>query len=234
MPASFDFPLSPATFDGTSRKVEAGVAFDWLRQGGAFLIERPWLWMSGASLALSLLVISLVLPFPMNALPFLPLTILLAGMLNVCHALAENRQAGFGDLLAGFRYKTGGLTLIGLMTALLLMICVGSAKLLAVGTTGWTALLLIGVISLILSVPVLLAFAFAPALHFFNGLSPFQAMRASFNACLHNTPALAVICPFLLFLLLLSLLSVGLGLLLLIPAMSGALYAAYRDIFPGT
>ena len=85
--------------------------------------------------------------------------------------------------------------------------------------------------SLLLSIPLLMALWFSPALVLFNGMPPWQALRASFDACLQNA------LPFLLYGLIISVLAffatlpMLLGYLVLIPLVAGSVYAAYRDIF---
>ena len=79
-----------------------------------------------------------------------------------------------------------------------------------------------------------MAVIFAPALVFFNKMAPVPAMKASFAACAENWLAFLVYGVFLFVLAFFAALPIGLGFLLLIPVTTGALYAAYRDIFPGT
>ncbi len=234
MHSSLDFPLAPKTFAGNSRKAEAGAAFHWLQQGGFLFLAQPWLWLLAATLSLSVIFFYLWLPAPLGFLPLLTLPMLQAGMQRVSRELCSGRPSRFSDLLAGFRTKTGGLALIGLTTALLLAGGLWCCKILAGSATGPANQLLTGLLALLLAVPVLLASLFAPALHFFNDMPPWQAMRASFNACIGNWLALAIFAILSGMLLLLALLSAGLGFCLLIPVMNGALFAAYRDIFPGT
>ena len=90
--------------------------------------------------------------------------------------------------------------------------------------------LLIGV----LMAPLLMAMWFAPALVFFNGMAPVDALKASFSACAANWLVFLVYGVILLVLSFFAALPVGLGFLVLVPVMVGALYASYRDIFVGT
>jgi uncharacterized membrane protein len=72
---------------------------------------------------------------------------------------------------------------------------------------------------------------FAPALVFFNNMSPVEALKASFNACLKNTLPFLVYGLMVMVLLFFAALPVGLGFLVLIPVLAGSIYVSYRDIF---
>ena len=83
----------------------------------------------------------------------------------------------------------------------------------------------------VLSVPLMMALWFAPALVLFNRMSPLGALRASFDACLKNTLPFLIYGLILMVLAFFATLPALLGYLLLIPVVSGSVYAAYRDIF---
>ena len=77
-----------------------------------------------------------------------------------------------------------------------------------------------------------MALWFAPALVLLAGLKPVAALRASFTACLKNWLVLSVYGLLLGLLLLFGLLTIGLGLLVVLPLLAASLYFSYRDIFP--
>jgi len=235
MQGSLGFPLAPKPFDGNSRKVEAGAAFNWLRQGWALFVARPLLWLAGTSAVLLFAIACLLLPQPSWALFFLLLPALMVATLLVCRDLAEDRKTALADCLAGFRIRAGGLALIGLLLALFLLAAWWCGRaLVGDAAIGLSARLFSALATLLLAMPVLLAAAFAPVLYFLNDMPPLEALKASFNACAHNWLALMVFALLFLLLALVTAISAGLGLFLLIPVMSGAHYAAYRDFFPGT
>jgi len=82
-------------------------------------------------------------------------------------------------------------------------------------------------------VPLLMAMWFAPALVYFNDMQPVAAMKARFNACLKNWLVMSIYGLMTLVLCFFAALPMGLGFLVLIPVMVGALYASYKDIFLG-
>ena len=75
---------------------------------------------------------------------------------------------------------------------------------------------------------------FAPALVFFHDMKPLDAMKASFAAGAKNWLAMTIFGVFLVVVLFFAMLPLSLGLLLLLPVFSGAVYASYRDIFVGS
>jgi len=228
------FPLVPQPFGGASRRAEAGAAFDWLRQGVLFFMARPLLWLAGTALTLLIVAAGLMLPLFGPVLIFLFLPSALAGLLLVCRELAHDRKPGLGTLASGFHGKSGSLLWLGLGLAAFFSCAFWCGKLLAGNADGFAALLFSGFITLLLAIPVLLAAGFAPALVFFNDMPPVEAMRSSFNAGVKNWPALLVLALLLALIAPVVIISAGIALLILIPVMSGALYAAYRDIFPET
>ena len=96
---------------------------------------------------------------------------------------------------------------------------------------GGTVFLLAALLALAVTIPVIMAFYFAPALITFNDLEVMQALKLSFRGCLRN------IMPFLLFGILMILLSIlamiplGLGMLILAPVGMISIYVCYKDIF---
>ena len=83
----------------------------------------------------------------------------------------------------------------------------------------------------LLVIPLIMAYWFAPALVALNNLSAVEAMKQSFNACLHNMLPLFVYSIIAALLLLLAMIPFGLGLLVLGPIMIAVLYTSYKDIF---
>lgn len=228
------FPLAPKIFDGSSRQVDAGAVFLWLRQGSLLFLARPGLWLGAAALALFIACASLLAPLAGSVLLVVGLSLQHAGMQNLCRALSEERELRFSSFFSGFFGKFNGLLLIGAVTALLLCCALWCGEVLSSGMSGAPARVLRFFIAFVLSIPVLLAAGFAPVLHLFNDMPPLPAMRSSFQACASNWRPLLVLAVVFLLLAFIALLSAGLGLLVVIPIASGVLYAAYRDIFPGT
>lgn len=241
------FPVAPRAFDGGSRTVEAGAGFDWLHHGWAQFAAAPGLWVAGVALMLAValapaIVLSIVpwvgLPASHSLLP-----VFAAGLLYLCRRQSAGETPAIGDLFVGFRQHRGQLLTVGAIYALgvlaigwlvSFMVRGGVAAGEAMGpVTMFGGLLLAGLFVLVLATPLLMAVWFAPALVFFNTMPPLGAMQASFQACLKNWLPMLVYGVILALLLFVAALPLGLGLLVLIPVLSGAAYASYRDVFIG-
>jgi uncharacterized membrane protein len=86
-------------------------------------------------------------------------------------------------------------------------------------------------VALLLAIPLLMAFWFAPALIVLRGEEPFAAMKASFNACLRNIPPFLVYGLVGLLFAILATIPLGLGWFVLAPVYVATIYASYKDIF---
>jgi len=85
--------------------------------------------------------------------------------------------------------------------------------------------------ALVLLIPLLMAYWFAPALVFFHDMPAAQAMKASFSACLKNWLPFTVYGLAGLVLTIVAMIPFGLGLLVLVPVITASIYTGYKDIF---
>lgn len=239
------FPFPAPAFDGRSRTVDAGAAFEWLRLGWGLFMVNPGLWIASAVLLIvgCLALLAVWIAGPLLASLLAP--VIGAGLLTMCHKAASEGAFGLPDLAAGFRTQTTPLIILGLifvaaMIALKLVVFLlfGGAVaggMMMPGVAGLGVLLGGSLLTLLLSslliVPLAMAMWFAPALVLFNNMPPADACKASLNACLKN------ILPFLILGLVVFVLSffaalpVGLGFLVLLPVLAGTAYASYQDVF---
>ncbi|WP_153132209.1 BPSS1780 family membrane protein [Dechloromonas hortensis] len=242
------FPLAPTPFKGESREVDAGACFDWLRQGWAMFLANPGVWIGCSVLLLIILMAISIVPFFGQVAAHLLVPLFGAGMVQVCRHLSEDdKTAEISDLFAGFRHNAGQLIMVGVFFAAgvfglafiaFLLISGGVLGGVVTGRVGgvgiaFGGIMLAGLLVMVLSVPVIMATWFAPALVFFHDMQPAAAMRASFDAGAKNWLAMVIFGVFLVVALFFAMLPLGLGLLLLLPVFSGAVYASYRDIFVG-
>lgn len=238
--------MAPAAFSGRSREVDPGAVFDWLTQGWTMFLVNPGIWLGcGVLLLVMLMAISIVPVFGQIAAHLL-VPLFGAGMLQLCRRISDGQEPQIGDLFAGFRHNAGQLVMVGVFFALgifgiaLVAFALTSGGILGGAVTGRVAgfgialggIMLAGVMVLVLSVPVIMAVWFAPALVFFHGMQPLAAMRASFAAGLRNWLVMTIFGVFLMVAAFFAMLPLGLGMMLLLPVASAAVYASYRDIFP--
>lgn len=93
--------------------------------------------------------------------------------------------------------------------------------------------LLVGFLIFLFCLPILSAMWFAPLLIFIHQKTCLEAIKISVDASLKNIIPAVIFNVFILILFCLSLITCGLGFLILIPVLFGAIYASYKDIFFG-
>jgi hypothetical protein len=256
------------------QSVPAGRGWDWWRRGFAIFLASPWMWMLvivvlGGIFLLGAAIVGAVAVGMMRGSPtaFIAVAglfglamsivypVLTGGLMLGARAVDEGEGLGVGHLFAGFTHSGGRLALIGLFLLvgnLVIQVVVtvllgaglsaGMANPAAMGQQG--ALLFL--IYLALTVPLAMAFWFAPALVVFHDLSAFDALRSSFLGCLKN------LVPFLIY----GLVGLGLGIVIAVvmglivaitrgfgivlafalilaigPIVIGSIYAGYRDLY---
>lgn len=239
------FPIPAPAFDGSSRRVPAGNAFEWLRQGWSLFVANPGLWVVLMLLVLVAAVGLTVIPLIGALATQLLVPVVTAGLLRVSQRIEQGETPEVGDLFAGFRRHTDGLLVLGiallggLFLIFVIVVTLGGGGLAGALLSGSPlgiglalgGMLLAALLSMILTVPLLMALWFAPALVFFNNMSPVAAIKASFNACLKNLAAFLVHGLIVAVLFFFAALPAGLGLLVLMPVIAGSAYASYRDVF---
>ena len=241
------FPIPAPAFKGSSRVVSAGSAFEWLRYGWFTFLVIPGRWVA---LAACLLVVALCLaliPWLGILLVCVLVPFVAAGLLFFCQQIASDQAPVFADFLAGFRSDENTRHLLGLGAFYALASWIvfrvvaffGWGRLAGYGAmpdpAGFTAVLggvlLAMLFFLVLSVPLLMALWFAPALSVFNKMPALEALKASFEACLKNAFPLGTFGLIVMVLAVFAALPVGLGVFVLFPVLIGANYASYRDVF---
>ena len=83
----------------------------------------------------------------------------------------------------------------------------------------------------VLWVLLMMALWFAPALVMLHDVAPLEAMKLSAQACFQNLLTFGVLAALLYVLVWVAMLPAGLGMLVLVPVLAGALLAAWQDTF---
>lgn len=228
----------------TIKQVPVGNAWVWIVNGFNLFKANPAMWII-------LLVIYLAIMIPISMLPVigsvvstLLAPVFAAGMMWGCQALVKNQDLEINHLFEGFKRNTSQLITIGgiymvslLFVAVIVVLALDkdTAELLVQGKDlspeQADAMLMPIMIALLLIMPVLMAYWFAPVLAGLHNLTAVEAMKLSFSACLKN------MLPFLLYglifmvLLIVAIIPFGLGLLVVAPMMMTSLYSSYEDVF---
>jgi uncharacterized membrane protein len=241
------FPIPAPGFNGASRRTEVDNVFNWFRQGWAIFIVNPGAWIAMMVILIVIYLGLAIVPWIGPLASYLLTPVLAAGMLLACERAARQEEFAITDLFAGFQHHTGSLVMLGVLYMLgLLVVFVlafvfvggGVAGGLLIGSpigagVALSGAFLAGLLWILLSLPIVMAIWFAPALVVFNRLQPVDALKASFHACLKNTLVFLVYGLISLVLCFFAALPLGLGFLVLGPVLAGSVYASYRDIFLG-
>ena len=245
--------LEPATQVGTlvpdGQKVAAGRGVAWYGEAWKLFTAAPGMWVLLFVIFIVVTVVVGIVPFLGSLITSLCYPVIAAGLMLGCRSIEEGHGLTVGHLFAGFGKNVGSLLLVGLLY-LVGMVLIGLFIGIAVGVmipamgikvgqaSSITAVLamaplfLVAVLAgLALTLPLIMAIWFAPALVVFHDLGPMEAMKSSFQGALKN------IVPFLLYgilglvLVILAVIPFGLGLLVWVPVLWASIYTAYRDIF---
>jgi len=233
-----------------SRTNSAGAGWRWVAEGWRLFTRAPLMWVIS-------IVVLFIVAIAMNLVPILGSlafqliqAVIAGGFMVACHSLARGGEFEIEHLLAGFKRKFGSLLLLGvflvvggLVIMLVLVAFVGVTVVTAImsGTNpeqiygliaaSLMTLLLGSLVALALTVPMLAAYWFAPALVVLNGLAPVEALKQSFIGSMRNFIPFLVYGIVMTVLAILAMIPVGLGMLVWIPLAITSTYAAYRSIF---
>jgi hypothetical protein len=248
--------LSPQPREGKMRgpyRVPAGHGWSWIARGFWHFKVNSLAWILAFLVLLGISIVLSLIPLIGGLANSLLAAVFIAGLM---YGSREQEQGGdfrVEHLVAGFRENLGPLALVGLLYLVgsvligivILVLLLGSmmpmldmspaaleaqdaATLLQMlGPMGMIALL----VASLLLIPLLMAFLFAPALVMLEGLSATEAMKQSFVGCLKNVLPFLVYGLAALVLLILAIIPLGLGLLVVWPTLTAAIYVAYRDIY---
>lgn len=237
-------------------RVSPSRSLSWLLAGWRMFAARPAEWILLALGCFSMLAVAtLLVPIPLIGpiLPPLLLSLLMGGLINAANRQAEGGMPRFEDLFSGFRLHAGNLTLVGLFYAiplvilhLLVYIALSGSLLVSLfgdslgSTINSMAADVVGMLAdlgialavfLLLWGMMMLALLLAPALIMRDNAPSFDAMRLSLSASLRNPGAMFLLAVILYLLFVLALLPAGLGILVYIPVVVGAIAAARRELF---
>ncbi len=229
-------------------EVPASNGWLWIKEGFSLFKKNPGMWIV-------LFLIYFIIAFLMSLVPFigqiglnLIAPVFVAGFMLACRDLEANKDLEINHLFAGFKLQAtplitvGGIYMVGIIAivGIVFMLGVDREALknateglnptdaeVAMMTTLTKPLLMI----MLLLVPLMMAYWFAPPLVLFKGLSAIDAMKQSFLACMRNMLPFLVYGLLAMVLLILAAIPFGIGLLVMIPVMMASLYVSYKDIF---
>jgi len=232
-----------------ARKVEPAHGRLWIKQGWEIFKKAPVLWVVLSALFATGPTLISNIPVIGEPLATLLVPVLLGGLMLGCQALERGEHLMLGHLFAGFHQRAQQLIALGgigmvwaVLTELLMRLVGGTALVETMSSTqpeqDPTAMLNAitdasgaWVLGGVMICAYLMASMFAPMLVLFDGMGPIDALKTSFKACMKNIGPLFVYGLVIVLLALLTIMTMGLGLVILLPLSQTSAYAAYRDIF---
>lgn len=233
--------------------VPIGRGWGWIADAWVLFKERPWAWIGAVLLFYLILMVLSLVPVLGGLATTILGPMLSAGLMIGAHAQAQGEDFRVSYLFAGVSNKPGPLALVGGLYLLLGIGIVLVVVALFVGIMASTGvameaatldpndldslmamspmLALPFLVLMLFGIPLAMAVFFAPSLVALNDVPVLRAFRLSFLGCLKN------LLPFLVFslvaiaMVLLGSIPFMLGLILVLPILTIAIYAAYRDIF---
>ena len=225
--------------------LSAARGLEWLAAGWRIFLKAPGVWIAQALLYILVLFALGVVPLLGWAAVLVAFPILSAGMVAGAAELEAGRPLKVGHLFEGLRHHAANLLMVGLfylvggLLAGLIATAIGGSAVLTgyiLGALAGVGLAIGGVmlasaVFTVLWVGLIMALWFAPALVLLHDVAPLEAMKLSVNACIHNLPCFGLLALMLYVLIWVAMLPAGLGMLVLVPVLAGALHASYRDAF---
>jgi len=232
-----------------ARQVSPRRGLDWLIEGFMLFRRNPLLWI--ALFSAYLLMGTIVSMIPMLGIVLLNLVapVFVAGFMIGCRVLDRGGELEISHLFAGFKQHApqlitiGGIYMVGIILITGIMFLGTDQAALQAAMSGermspeetramlGERFMLTSLIGLLLLVPLVMSYWFAPVLAAFHGLSGLAAMKQSFFACLRNIGPFLVYGVVSMILLVIAAIPFGLGLLIMIPTMIASLYISYKDVF---
>jgi uncharacterized membrane protein len=231
------------------RRNDAGAGWTWITEGWKLFVRAPLMWIISMVILFVIAVVVGIIPL-IGTLAFqLMQAVFAGGLMYACLSLDRGGDFELEHLFAGFSKRfvpllvVGALFLLGWIAILLVFMAFAGMSILSAFMAGNTdiaatalmaasgAIVLGTLVTLALSVPLMAAYWFAPALVMIHDMPPTRAMKESFFACFRNFVPFLVYGVIMLFFAIVAAIPFGLGMLVWLPVAIGSTYAGYRSIF---
>lgn len=231
------------------KREEAGDGWTWIAQGWPLFAKAPLMWIISMVIVFVVMIALSLVPM-IGSLAFQVLQAVIAGGFVVaCRSLEKGDDFDLEHLFAGFKKRFLPLAIVGLLllvgwVAIILVFSVfvgfsvlgafltGDPEAMMASMAASVGVIMIGTLVAVgLSVPLMAAYWFAPALVMMHDMKPVEAMKASFFACFRNFVPFIVYGLVMFVALIVAVIPFGLGMLVWVPLAITSTYVAYRRIF---
>lgn len=231
-----------------ARTVEAGRGWQWIVDGFGLFRKSPLMWIALTVVLVLIWMVSFIIPLLGPLLFNLLFPVLFAGLMLGCKAVEGGENLELPYLFAGFKKNPtalvtiGGVYLVGTIVVIgMIFITAGGSMLPTVLDKSGSDMQAVAgalrsmafalTVGFALYLPLMMLIWFAPILVVLHELSPVEAMKASFFACLTNWLAFLVYGLIILVLWFIASIPLFLGLVVLVPVLICSVYTSYKDIF---
>lgn len=227
----------------------AGHGWTWIAQGWGLFARAPLMWVISMVIVFVVMIALSLVPM-IGTLAFQVLQAVIAGGFVVaCRSLEQGDDFDLEHLFAGFKRRFLPLAIVGLLlllgwVAIILVFgafvgfsilgafLTGDPEAMMASMMASVGVIMIGTLVAVgLSVPLMAAYWFAPALVMMHDMKPVEAMKASFFACFRNFVPFIVYGLVMFVALIVAMIPFGLGMLVWVPLAITSTYVAYRRIF---
>ncbi|MBI2992706.1 MAG: hypothetical protein HYY48_00830 [Gammaproteobacteria bacterium] len=236
------------------RTAEAGRGAGWLLDGFDYFKRDPLTWIGVTVLMFIVYFLLKLLPVVGGLVSQILSPVFAGGLVLGCKSQDSGGKLEINHLFAGFSADAAQLLLLGVfytagLIGIILIAALGAllfgfnfgqfASAMQSGnasgiSVNFGVLLLPVLVAIGLSVPLLMAVWFAPALIVLDRKNAADAMKQSFNGCLANIMPFLVYGVVGLFLAIIATIPMGLGWLVFLPMVMASLYIGYKEIFSAT
>ncbi len=243
-----------ATPPRTPAAMPSGRGTAWWSEGWRLFVAAPGPWIAITVIFLVLFVMIALIPIIGSVATTLLMPVFAGGVFIGCRSLDRGGALTVGHLFASFPDRLGPLIIVGviyLIGTFVIVFVVIACLIATVGISGfsalvsgdpfeasWTLLTNVGLgallallFGMLLGIPLVMAYWYAPALVVFRNDEPLAAMKTSFTACLVNMLPMLVYGLLGLVFAIAATIPFCLGWLVLGPVFAASVYASYKDIF---
>ena len=234
--------------------VASGNGVAWWSEGWRLFALSPWVWIAIVVVFMVILALLHFVPLLGSVASTVLSPVLAAGILSGCRAQDRGGELTINHLFSGFSDRLTPLLVLGLLylagtmviLCVMFVIAVGTigmsgisalmsgdpavATLSALATLGLGALLAV-LVGMLIALPLMMAYWFAPALVMLRNDEPVAALKASFFACLANVVPMLLYSLVGVVLAIVASIPFVLGWFVLGPVFAASVYASYKDIF---
>jgi uncharacterized membrane protein len=231
-----------------ARSVPADHALAWYREAWRLFKLSPGVWIGIWIVFLVILMAISIVPLIGSLVMAVVTPVFAGGIMIAARNASQNNGARFGDLFAAFSGRAGQLMVIGLIQLAVSVVFFlvfaavvgfggafammsGSMSSDALGAGAISTIVLVGLLSIVVFVPLTNAVWLGSALTALEGTPAVDAQKRGFGATLRNIVPLIVFLLITFVLAILASIPLGLGWIVLSPVLMCAVYAQFQDLF---